>query len=233
MIRTYLDQEEVKEAIDLGIAQNNGKPPDIRKTNSGFHNNDIPNAFGINSGNRAYPHIIGLIGEFGLGKYMNWLVNKSVTANGDGVDFPGVEAKTIATDAKDQTLKVKEREFEKKKPRYYVLNRICVRNPRVVEHVGQISRSDFDRKKRKVVYKNEDGELCESETWQVNIIDLDVIDKDILNLGRQEAIGEQAAEDDRKRVENEAERNRNVHLEMPRSGKDFISKMRQNGVLWK
>ena len=61
----------------------------------------------------------------------------------------------------------------------------------------------------------------------------DVIDKDILNLGRQEAIGEQAAEDDRKRVENEAERNRNVHLEMPRSGKDFISKMRQNGVLWK
>ena len=184
LVFVTLSQSEFQRAKKLGIDRNNAKPISIRSNDSGYHSENIPNRMGMDSSDRAYPHVIGAIGEIAFGMLMKWRVNFVLQRGGDDMDFPGVEVKTVSY-PRHRLIVKKWQYYSKAKPKYYVANRIDVMNPWLVEHCGMISREDFD------ALKEEDD-----KTVFVGFEHLKALDQAVLRAARDKAVLE--AEQDRK-----------------------------------
>ena len=133
-----LTHEEMVYVEDVARKRNDAKDPEIRVTNSGFHKDND---------DRAHPHIIGTIGEFGFAKLTNQKINEVYYKNkGDSCDFEGVEVKSTTFDDDGALLNVKIKEFNdrNKNPKYYVG---CIVNKNLVKVMGCIDRSRFNKEK--------------------------------------------------------------------------------------
>jgi len=162
-----LTDEEVDDHHSLATKQCNAKEDGIRENDSGYHRNHTMS----DKNDRALPHRIGMIGALAYAKYMGVGVNREVYTNhGDTIDFDGTEVKTSTWMKSNVELKVKVKEYKKKIPRKYVLARVNPANWRRVELMGEISRSEFDIKKRRRNYGNEDN-------WIVGVCDLHTVKK--------------------------------------------------------
>lgn len=122
----------------LGKARCDAKPAHIREHDSGYHP-DHPE--------REYPHQIGVHGERAYGKFVGLNIDTSLKTGGDETDFDGVEVKTRTKRGKPR-LVVKVHEYDRKKPRKYVLAVLDEGDWSKVELKGEISREDFDQHKQ-------------------------------------------------------------------------------------
>ena len=121
------------EAQRIAAARNNAKSPHIRTMDSGYHANP----------DRAFPHVIGVLGEMAIARLMGWSVDTRIMRHGDDSDFHGVEVKTSLWSGPDIELKIKCSEYDRKRPRAYVLCRAQPSPPKVRPE-GFITRRDFE-----------------------------------------------------------------------------------------
>lgn len=142
-----LSAEQVDQAVSLGNCRCQAKPDDIRPHDSGYHEDD----------DRSFPHRLGALGEMAYAKYTGRSIDRSFSANGDDMDFVGVEVKTSTFGGNGVELKVKVREWNRKQPLLYVLARVDPESLEVVELVGEINRNDFDEHKKLVNYGHQDN----------------------------------------------------------------------------
>jgi hypothetical protein len=99
-------------------------------------------------------HFLGVIGELGYSLVTGEDVDEEIYAVRDGgQDFDGVEVKTITyMGAGEPELKIPVGEYERRiPPNSYVLVRFDL-NRNEVDVLGQITRSNFDEKKKKKQY---------------------------------------------------------------------------------
>jgi len=138
MISITLNKKELKSLNDLSIKRHYSKDSKFR--DSGILIKDPKEV--------SLPHLIGLIGEYAWGKYINDSVDKKIyEVRDDGQDFEGTEVKTITFLGPNPELKIKTSEFNSKTPNKYVLCRVDKNNLSKVDILGEISRNDFNERK--------------------------------------------------------------------------------------
>jgi hypothetical protein len=95
------------------------------------------------------PHTIGLIGELAYAKFSGEEIDETIYSIRDkGQDFHQVEIKTITYFGEGEPeLKIKQKEFEAKNPKTYILARVDKKKLHLVELLGKISRDQFDKDK--------------------------------------------------------------------------------------
>jgi tagatose-1,6-bisphosphate aldolase len=95
------------------------------------------------------PHTIGVIGEMAYAKFSGEKIDETIYAIRDkGEDFNKIEVKTITYFGDGEPeLKIKQKEFETKKPEIYILARVDKKNLASVELLGKISRENFNKHK--------------------------------------------------------------------------------------
>lgn len=133
-----LTKQEVSFAKKLAKKRHNAKNTFIR--NRGIL---------MKEGSVYDPHIIGLIGEIAYSKLTGEKIDETIYAVRDkGQDFHQVEVKTITYFGEGEPeLKIKQKEFETKSPKMYVLARVDKKKLDSVELLGIISRDEFNKKK--------------------------------------------------------------------------------------
>ncbi len=149
-MRITLTRYQVIEARSFGRARCGAKPQDIRFNDSGYHDET----------DRAYPHIVGMASEIAYSRVTGKPFDRTIKKAGDSYDFPGnIEVKPSMFMGKDVELKIKIREYSKKNPVKYVLCRAS-KDLKTVEILGEITREQFDKVKRKKNYGHQDNWVC-------------------------------------------------------------------------
>lgn len=133
-----LTKQEVSFAKKLAKKRHNAKNTFIR--NRGIL---------MKEGSVYDPHTIGLIGEMAYAKFSGEEIDEKIYAVRDkGQDFNQVEVKTITYFGEGEPeLKIKQKEFETKKPETYILARVDKKELCSVELLGKISRKEFIKNK--------------------------------------------------------------------------------------
>jgi hypothetical protein len=94
-------------------------------------------------------HFLGVLGEMAYAKIVNDKIDENIYEVRDtGADVGDVEVKTSTWKGNDIELKVQKNHFETKFPKKYVLVRIDENNFDEIEVIGEITREDFDKKKK-------------------------------------------------------------------------------------
>jgi len=149
-MKISLTRYQIIEARSFGQARCGAKPQDVRFSDSGYHDDT----------DRAYPHMVGMAAEIAYSRVTGRPFDRTIKESGDGYDFPGgVEVKCSMFMGKDVELKVKVREYARKKPNKYVLCRVS-KDLKTVEILGEITRGQFDKIKRKKNYGHQDNWVC-------------------------------------------------------------------------
>lgn len=100
------------------------------------------------------PHFLGLLGELAYALVTRQKVDTTIYSIRDsGFDVGDVEVKTSTWSGPSIELKIKQKEFETKRPAKYVLARANETTFNVIELIGYITREDFDRFKISKQYK--------------------------------------------------------------------------------
>lgn len=144
-MKIKFNSDQLRKAVEIAIKRHEAK-------NISFRNKEIyipqtKNEFGIP--NEYAPHLIGVLGEMAWATVKNVPLDENIYKVRDsGEDFRGVEVKAVTYFGKGEPeLKIKVKEFNKKKPNLYVLMRI---DPITleVELLGKITRQKFDKIKQ-------------------------------------------------------------------------------------
>jgi hypothetical protein len=143
-MKIKFNSEQLRKAVEIAIKRHEAK-------NISFRNKEIyipkqKNEFGIP--NEYAPHLIGVLGEMAWATIKNVPIDENIYKVRDpGEDFRGVEVKatTYFGDGEPE-LKIKVKEFNKKKPKLYVLIRVDP-NTLEVELLGKITREKFSKVK--------------------------------------------------------------------------------------
>ena len=151
-----LNKEQLEYALDLAMRRHDAKHSSFRnKTTEKFRNENkskMSEKFKVDFQYMA--HFLGVIGELGYSLVTGEDVDEEIYAVRDGgQDFDGVEVKTITyMGAGEPELKIPVGEYERRiPPNSYVLVRFDL-NRNEVDVLGQITRSNFDEKKKKKQY---------------------------------------------------------------------------------
>lgn len=147
-----INEKDVSKLLDLAKRRHDAKPNSIRNSGILIKRSEDPLE-------NYLPHFIGIIGEYAWGSLTNKPIDEIIYRIRDSEDFNGEEVKTITYfGAGEPELKIKIREFKEKTPKKYILARINKDNVLEtlktgkdsieVELLGQISREDFDSKKK-------------------------------------------------------------------------------------
>tara|TARA_R110000824_G_scaffold103358_4_gene245524 strand:- start:2089 stop:2610 length:522 start_codon:yes stop_codon:yes gene_type:complete len=151
-----LNKEQLEYALDLAMRRHDAKHSSFRNnTTEKFRNENkskMSDKFKVDFQYMA--HFLGVIGELGYSLVTGEDVDEEIYAVRDGgQDFDGVEVKTITyMGAGEPELKIPVGEYERRiPPNSYVLVRFDL-NRNEVDVLGQITRSNFDEKKKKKQY---------------------------------------------------------------------------------
>jgi hypothetical protein len=143
-----LTDEQLNSAIEIAKKRHEAK-------NMSFRNKRISSSeetlFGLPK--EYSPHIIGAIGEMAWSIASNEPMDEQIYKVRDsGRDFSsGVDVKTITySGTGEPELKIQLKEYERKTPTKYILAHFDMK--RTVNLLGQITREDFDVKKKKRKY---------------------------------------------------------------------------------
>ena len=133
-----LTKQEVSFAKKLAKKRHNAK-------NSFIRNRGIL----MKEGSQYDPHTIGLIGEMAYAKFSGESIDEEIYSVRDkGQDFHETEIKTITYFGEGEPeLKIKQKEFETKSPKTYILARVDKKKLDSIELLGKISRKDFIKNK--------------------------------------------------------------------------------------
>lgn len=149
-MKITLTRYQIIEACSFGRARCGAKPQDIRFNDSGYHDDK----------DRAYPHMVGMAAEIAYSRVTGKPFDRTIKSSGDGYDFPGgVEVKCSMFMGRDVELKIKLREYSRKRPSKYVLCRVS-KDLKTVEILGEITREKFDKIKKKKNYGHQDNWVC-------------------------------------------------------------------------
>ena len=144
MMPIFIITPETKaKAERLAKARVKSKNPLWRNNTSGWHSNP----------ERWYPHLIGVLGEMCYAKMMGLDNDTTLLEKGDECDFGDIEIKTRMSERYDPQLIIKDKEYEKKNPKAYVLFRT---NKSMTKYWcnGGITREDFKRYHQVKEYKH-------------------------------------------------------------------------------
>ena len=167
VIKAVFSVFSIQEAIRIGNARCGAKSDGTREHDSGYHEDN----------NRAVPHWYGVLGEIFAGEIGEVSIDESIHESGDNDDMNGVEVKTSTWDGPDVQLKIKCTEYDRKRPRAYILVHVSKdifnrsadpredQKRRTAYIIGYITRDDFDAHKRKRTYGHKDN-------WTVSEDDL-------------------------------------------------------------
>ena len=140
-----LSDSEVKYCKDLGAKRHFAKHPS-------FRNKDRFDEFSVES----MPHILGVIGELAYAKLYGKKVDEEIyEVRDDGTDFDGETEVRTVTYAGSGTvdLKVPQSEYDRKSNvKTYVLAHVNQKKLNEVRLLGEISRDNFDKRKKKMQY---------------------------------------------------------------------------------
>lgn len=142
-----LTKKQLEKAIDIGKQRHEAKHVSFRNR-SIYSSND-----GLFGYPKEYsPHIIGAIGEMGWSIYSGEVIDTAIYSVRDsGQDFDELEVKTITYFGNGEPeLKIQKREYDKKKPKKYVLARFDLKDK--IEILGEITRDNFDLHKKEKRY---------------------------------------------------------------------------------
>jgi len=132
-----LTEDEKNKARVIGTARCDAKSPSVRKTNSGYHEDEE---------DRAYPHHLGVAAEIVYASISGKPLDERIMPGGDHVDFEGLEIKASTWPKPDIELKVKISDYKTKFPQCYLLARVP-RDLAYVEFMGCVSRDRFEKEK--------------------------------------------------------------------------------------
>lgn len=141
--KVYLTPEQIKKAWEIGTARNAAKPDGIRQNDSGYHSDNA---------DRAHPHRLGIAAEIVYSQLTGLPLDERIMSSGDTSDFGGIEIKSATWMGEDIELKVKKTEYERKRPKIYVLARVA-QDIRFVEFIGCVGRDRFEREKYEKKHK--------------------------------------------------------------------------------
>jgi len=151
-----LTKKQLGYALDLAMRRHDAKHKSFRNKDTEKFRNDnksrMSEKFKVDFQYMA--HFLGVIGELGYSLATGEEVDEEIYAVRDsGQDFDGVEVKTITyMGAGEPELKIPVYEYDKRTPpNLYVLTRFNS-NLNEIEVLGQISRKEFDRSKKKKRY---------------------------------------------------------------------------------
>ena len=155
-MKFQLNKEQLEYALDLAMRRHDAKHSSFRNKDTENFRNDtkgkMSEKFKVDFQDMA--HFLGVIGELGYSLVTGEDVDEEIYAVRDGgQDFDGVEVKTITyMGAGEPELKIPVGEYERRiPPNSYVLVRFDL-NRNEVDVLGQITRSNFDEKKKKKQY---------------------------------------------------------------------------------
>jgi hypothetical protein len=155
-MKFQLNKEQLEYALDLAMRRHDAKHSSFRNKDTENFRNDtkgkMSEKFKVDFQYMA--HFLGVIGELGYSLVTGEDVDEEIYAVRDsGQDFEGVEVKTITyMGAGEPELKIPVKEYEQRTPPVtYVLTRFNS-GSNEVEVLGQISRSRFDKVKKKKKY---------------------------------------------------------------------------------
>lgn len=145
-----IDNDDIKFTVEqiqyiekIGKARCEAKPGNIKYNDSNYHSDN---------GERDYPHILGFAAEYAYSILTGKPVDDRILSHGDNIDFDGIEIKSSTWEGSDIELKIKKKEYDRKKPIVYVLARVAKNYDRV-QFIGSISRSKFDVSKYEKKHK--------------------------------------------------------------------------------
>lgn len=152
-MKIILTRYQMIEARSFGQARCGAKPHNVRSNDSGYHEEE----------DRAYPHMVGMAAEIAYSRVTGMPFDRVIGAVGDSCDFPdGTEVKGSMFMGKNIELKIKVSEYSRKKPNKYVLCRVS-KDLKTVEIIGEITRTKFDKIKKKKRYGHKDNWVCGAE----------------------------------------------------------------------
>ena len=192
---------DVEKASAYGRMRNDAKDVDVRSHESGYHKSGIQNIFGVDSGERCYPHIIGIYWEIVFGRHMGWEVNFEALKSGDKIDFHGTSVKAVSKGRKPRVIVKVHDLYKKPTPKWYVLGIVDPMDAHQIECFGMVSRDRFMENMR--VYPAEEGR---ETSYYVDGFELRTVNEMILQGAYEEAKAEAEAEAKRIREIQEAEK---------------------------
>ena len=154
MLKVVLDDCQIEFAREL--AQRRHEAKNISFKNSGIltDTNKTTLVEKYIYDKRHKPHFLGLLGEMAYALVTGQQVDTKIYSVRDsGFDVGDVEVKTSTWRGPTIELKIKQREFETKRPSKYVLARADETTFNVIELIGHITRKDFDKFKIAKQYK--------------------------------------------------------------------------------
>ena len=147
-----IQHSKVQELLQLAKKRHDAKPKNFRNSGILIKRSEDPIE-------NYLPHVIGIIGEYAWGKHTGQPIDEVIYKVRDFEDFNGEEVKTTTYfGSGEPELKIKIGEFKDKAPKRYILARtdktkaLHALNSGAesifVELLGQITREDFEEKKK-------------------------------------------------------------------------------------